>query len=241
MHNVQRHCNIRRILHRRLYRRRRRRRRRRERSKGQKETCLAKRLAKAMNSRVQGREIQGTNKVQMPGRCITTETLHSTLTICQRPTPAAVFETWRAATATLNNNNLVETHNRASGTRLPRRSAQDGRPMNLLCSNPLKGYNANWRGTTSNAQSTPSVIARVHNKQRWCCQRNKPACSFKIVAPIVVSRQGVHHLNSELNLLIHLVPRFFAARSAIKRYAASFLLLTTAVIGELGPRTRHRH
>ena len=48
---------------RRLRRRRRRRRRRHERSKVQKETCLAKRIAKAMNSRVQGREIQGTNKV----------------------------------------------------------------------------------------------------------------------------------------------------------------------------------
>ena len=82
--NVQRHCNIRRILHRRLYRRRRRRRRRhrrrRERSKGQKETCLAERLAKAMNSRVPDCEIRGTNKVQMPGRCITTETLHHTTT-----------------------------------------------------------------------------------------------------------------------------------------------------------------
>ena len=154
--NVQRHCNIRRILHRRLYRRRRRRRRRhrrrRERSKGQKETCLAERLAKAMNSRVPDCEIRGTNKVQMPGRCITTETLHhtttrwiktlrrcmnkmvkvwhqsttSTSTICQRPPPTAVFESRRAATATHNNNNIVETHNRASGTRLPRCSALDG-------------------------------------------------------------------------------------------------------------------
>ena len=51
--------------------------------------------------------------------------------------------------------------------------------MNLLCSIPLKGYNANSRGTTSNAQLTPSVIARVHNKQRWRCQRNKPACSLQ--------------------------------------------------------------
>ena len=118
--NVQRHCNIRRILHRRLYQRRRRRRRRRERSKGKTETCLVKRLAKAMNSRVQGREIQGTNKVQMPGRCITTETLHHTTrwnktlrttctsTICQRPTPAANFETWRAATATLTTTTLLK-------------------------------------------------------------------------------------------------------------------------------------
>ena len=85
--------------------------------------------------------------------------------------------------------------------------------MNLLCSIPLKGYNANSRGTTSNAQSTPNVIARVHNKQRWRCQRNEPACSFRIVAPIVVSRQGVHHLNSELNLLIHLVPRFLNCKT----------------------------
>ena len=80
--NVQRHCNTRRILHRRLYRRRRRRRHRRQTRKEQRseETCLAERLAKAMNPRVPDCEIRGTNKVQMPGRCITIETLHHTTT-----------------------------------------------------------------------------------------------------------------------------------------------------------------
>ena len=40
-----------------------------------------------------------------------------------------------------------------------------------------------------------------------------PPVPFKIVAPIVVSRQGVHHLNSELNLLIHLVARFLNCKT----------------------------
>ena len=81
----------------------------------------------------------------------------------------------------------------------------------FLCSIPLKGtmqtrvepHQTHNRHQVSSHESTTNDAG----------QRNEPACSFRFVAPIVVSRQGVHHLNSELNLLIHLVPRFLNCKT----------------------------